>query len=273
MLAVFFAGTSSFSVEAETPAMAVELLQTAGGVEYGMWGVSDSKPAPTLFVLSGTINGTLSNAYYRQCGNQLVERGYMLVSIDIPGHGKQTLEGQPAGLDGWSYRIGKGEDIVAESNERLSKVLDHLIETEVTDPHYIAVCGTSRGGFLAIHFAAYDHRVQCAAGFAPVTNLAALSEFRNEKQHELVLKLSLTNQADRLAGRPVWIMIGDRDDRVGTKSAFGLASRLSAVAREKDIPSQVELHIVSEPQGHTTPKGAPKQAAEWIHRQLIRMEM
>eukprot|EP00913_Durusdinium_trenchii_P028501 g26729.t1 len=253
---------------AAPPEQLVRTFKTPDGVEYGLWGKPTEKPAPTLVVLAGTIEGTLGGRTYRQCGNQLAKQGYLLVSIDIPCHGKQSIPGQPNGLTGWSHRVGKNENIVDENNARLSKVLDHLIRTGVTDPKRIAACGTSRGGFLAIHFAAADKRVKCAAGFAPVTDLAALSEFRTRAGHPLVKKLSLANQAEKLAGRPVWVIIGDRDDRVGTDKAYEFASRVSAAARKKNVPSNVALHILSEPRGHTTPPGGPEMAAKWIDRQL-----
>lgn len=242
--------------------------KTPDGTEYGLWGNVGAQPAPTLFMLAGTIDGTLGSAYFRQCGNELGQLGYLVVSIDLPCHGSQSGEGQPSGLGGWSYRVGNGEDIVEESNARLSAVLDDLIKTRLSDPERIAAAGTSRGGFLAIHFAAHDTRVKCAAGFAAVTDLAALSEFRARQENELVKKLSLINQAEKLAGRPIWIITGDRDERVGTHFAIELASRLSALAKERDIPSNVELHVMSEPRGHTTPRGASDLAADWIHRHL-----
>ncbi len=242
--------------------------ETADGVVYGVWGDAASPPSPTLFILAGTIDGTLESAYFRQCGNELADLGYLLVSIDLPCHGTQVAEGKPSGLGGWSHRVGNDEDIVAEANDRLSKVLDDLIKTGQTDPDRVAAAGTSRGGFIAIHFAAHDSRVKCAAGFAPVTELAALSEFRARQEHPLVAKLGLIRQAEKLAGRPVWIITGDRDERVGTHHAIELASRLSAVAKERDIPSNVELHVMSEPRGHTTPRGASKPAADWISRHL-----
>lgn len=258
-----------YSTSAAEPAnAAVTRLKTTDGVEYGTWGPLAKKPAPTLFLLASTIEGTLEEPYFRQCGNELAELGYLLVSIDLPCHGTQTTEGQPAGLNGWGHRVGNGEDIVAEANVRLSKVLDHLITTGLTDPLQVAAAGTSRGGFLAIHFAAHDPRVKAAAGFAPVTDLAALKEFHATPEHPLVKKLSLKNQAEKLAGRPVWIVIGDVDDRVGTHHAIELASRLSALAKEKKVASNVDLHVISEPRGHTTPTGSSKLAAEWIHRHL-----
>jgi len=171
-------------------------------------------------------------------------------------------------LGGWSYRAAKDEDFVAESNKRLSSVLDHLIKTGVADPERIVSCGTSCGGFLAIHFAAFDKRVKCALGFAPVTDLAELSEFRKTKSHPLVKKLSLAEQADKLAGRPVWIIIGDQDERVGTHAAYEVAQRITEASRKSKLPSQVVLHIMPEPRGHTTPRGASKMAAEWVQTHI-----
>jgi len=242
---------------------------TPGGVEYGWWGKETNGPTPILFVLSGTIEQTLSSAYFRQSGNELEELGYRCVSIDIPCHGKQTVEGESSGLKGWADRAGKGDDFVAESNERLSDVLDHLIDTGVADPEKIAICGTSRGGFLAIHFAAHDSRVKAAAGFAPVTDPAALGEFTNVQDHPMVKQLSLVNQADNLAGRPVWIVIGDQDERVSTAAAIEVAASITAASRAQQVDSKVELRVMPEPGGHKTPVGSASAAAEWIHRQIF----
>lgn len=268
VVALLVLSLSSVTVAADPIDKVVVHKTTSDGVDYGVWGDLVGKPAPTLFILASTIDDTLGSAYFRQCGNELAELGYILVSIDLPCHGTQTTESQPAGLSGWSHRVGNDEDIVAEANGRLSNVLDDLIKTGLTDPTRVAAAGTSRGGFLAIHFAAHDLRVKAAAGFAPVTSLAALREFSARPDHPLVAKLSLINQAEKLAGRPVWIITGDRDERVGTHHAIELASRLSSLAKERDIPSNVELHVMSEPRGHTTPRGASSMAAAWIHRQL-----
>lgn len=147
-------------------------------------------------------------------------------------------------------------------------MLDHLIQSGIADAKRIAACGTSRGGFLAIHFAAHDGRVKCAAGFAPVTDLAALREFRAIADSSFVRALSLETQAKQLAGRPVWIVIGDQDERVGTDLAINFARKLTAASREQKLDSRVELHVLPEPRGHTTPPGSPQQAASWILSQF-----
>lgn len=244
--------------DAATRRESVQRLTTNDGVEFGMWGRIDETAQPTLIVLSGTIDATLTSPYFRQCGNQLArDSGWLCVSIDLPCHGTQQREGE-SGLASWRTRVEGGEDFVKEFNQRMSGVLDFLVEHGYTDPKQVAACGTSRGGFLALHFAASDAGVGCAAGFAPVTDLAMLSEFQGAEGHPLTKQLSLVNQADKLAGRRVWIGIGDQDQRVSTDAAIHLARQLT-IAK-----SEVELHVFPEPRGHTTPKGAPEMVARWI---------
>ena len=237
----------------------LQTLKTTEGVEFGIWGRIGNTLQPTLIVLASTVEDTLSDPYFRQCGNQLAgESGWLCVSIDLPCHGSRRRDGEPGGLTGWSSRVENGEDFVKAFNRRLSRVLDYLILHGYSDPKRLAACGTSRGGFLAVHFAAADKRVGCVAAFAPVTDLAKLREFKGIEDNALTQKLSLANHAVRLDKRSVWIVIGDQDQRVSTDAAIGLARQLTAAK------CVVVLHVMPEPRGHTTPKGAPAMAARWI---------
>jgi len=49
------------------------------------------------------------------------------VTINLPGHGVERREGEPAGLSSWRYRLEKEDDFVAYFVPRASRVLDHLI--------------------------------------------------------------------------------------------------------------------------------------------------
>lgn len=248
----------------------VQILTTKTGVRFGVWPTIPKQPAPTLFVLAGSIEGTLGDAYYRQSGNNLSRLGYLCVSVDLPCHGREQRSDEPHGLAGWRYRCDRDQDVIADSNQRLRSVLDHLIEARLTDAERVAACGTSRGGFAALHFAAADPRVKCVAAFAPVTDLGALTEFRGAEQHPLVLRLALERRADDLAGRALWLVIGDRDDRVGTDHVIRFARSVTAASLTNRREALVELHVVPEPQGHTTPAGAAAQAAHWIEQQVRR---
>lgn len=243
-------------------------MKTKTGVEFGLWGTESDQPAPTLFILANSIEGTLGSDYFRQSGNELAKLGYLCVAIDIPGHGAEHRSDEPEGIAGWRVRTNAGENFVAETNRRLSEVLDYLIAEGRTDPNKVAVCGTSRGGFLALHFTASEARVKCVAAYAPVTDLIVLREFHGAEDDALVASLSVAKQASKLASRALWITIGDRDDRVGTDSAIALARGVTASALAQGLPGEVEFHVIAEPKGHTLPAGAAERAAEWIFRQI-----
>jgi pimeloyl-ACP methyl ester carboxylesterase len=243
-------------------------LETASGVRFGIWPGLPQRPAPTLFVFAGTIAETLGQDYNRQSANSLSPKGYMCVAVDLPCHGKQRRPGEPDGLSGWRYRCDLDEDFIAELNGRLRAVLDHLIERKLTDPERVAACGTSRGGFAALHFAAVEPRVKCVAAFAPVTDLTRLAEFKGAEPNPLVQHLSVERRAGDLSGRAVWLVIGDRDERVSTDSTVRLARQITAEALQRKREALVDLHVIAEPRGHTTPAGSADQAAGWIDRQL-----
>jgi len=255
-------------VSANEEEKSVQTYKTSAGIRFGVWGDLPSKPAPTLIILASTIEDTLGSPYYRQCGNELNEQGYLLVSVDLPCHGEELRPGEPEGLAGWPVRCKQGDNFVDDNNRRLSAVLDHLISKGFTDTEKIAVCGTSRGGYLALQFAAHDMRVKAVAAFAPVTDLTALREFKGFEENPLVQSLALVKQADQFAGRPVWIIIGDQDQRVGTEHAIELARAITKVSLANEVNSQVELHVIAEPRGHTVPPGTSKLSSEWFLRHL-----
>jgi dienelactone hydrolase len=251
----------------------VTTTSTADGVEFARLGAAPARPAPTLIILSGVAHDTLAKPSFLQAGRTLAPKGYLCVSIDLPCHGTQETKGKK-GLSGWGVRAAANDDFVAEFNVRMSKVLDHLIAQGWSDPNKIAVCGTSRGGFLAMRFAAHDKRVKCAAGYSPVTDLRKLSEFRNAASIPGVDAMSLQSHVSALVGKPIFIVIGDRDDRVSTDAAVAFARALSEAAIKANVPSGVELHVVSEPRAnHTTPSGADKWSARWIYRVLEGREL
>jgi len=246
----------------------VQILNPPDLPSIGLWGTQVHYPAPTLLVFSATIDESLDNPYFRQCGNALAEQGYLLVSLDLPGHGIDQRKGEPGGLGAWRVRSDQDEDFVAPFTANVTKVLDYLIESGYTDPDRIAACGTSRGGFIALQCAAADPRIKATAAFAPVTDLMALREFSGASNIDHVANLSLLSRAESLAGRSLWIAIGDRDDRVSTDATVAFARQVTNVSLAREKPADVTLIVQPEPKGHTTPKGAPEEAAKWIAERL-----
>ena len=153
--------------------------QTESGVRFGLLRAERARSSPVLLNFSSTLEDSLANPDFSKASQILASRGIVGVSLDLPCHGRERRSGEPEnGLAGWRVRLERGENIIDDLVLRASTVLDVLIGKDVADPKRIAVCGTSRGGFSALHFAAADERVGSVAAFAPVTDLLALSEFR-----------------------------------------------------------------------------------------------
>jgi dienelactone hydrolase len=247
------------------------ILKTPGGVRFGLWGKKPAKPAPTLFVFAAGLEDMAKESIYTDVGRILAKRGFLYVGLDAPSHGSDVRPDEPAGLRGWRWRLENGDALVPPFAKRASEVLDYLVKEGYADADRIAACGTSRGGFLAYHFAAAEARVKAVAGFSPVTNLLALSEFAGLEKHEATRALNLNHQADKLAGRGVWVSIGNNDERVNTDDAIAFARKVTAAAVVKQKgraqPIPVEL-IVGAAAGHTIVLRAHEQAADWIARQL-----
>jgi len=250
-----------------TPA-GIQLYETKTGVRYGIWSRPAKPSAPTLILIANSIEETLGSTHFRQAGNFLAPEGWLCVAIDLPAHGPDIQPGQRSGLAGWRERIDRGDTLVPAVTARLSQVLDELIASGLADPQRIAAAGTSRGGFIALHFAAADARVRAVAAYAPVTDLAALTEFKGTETNPLVVSLALRTRISALAGRALWITIGDRDLRVGTDLAIQFARQVTAASLEQGQPARVELHVLAEPRGHSLPVGTAENSAVWLRKQF-----
>jgi dienelactone hydrolase len=249
----------------------LNILKTPAGIRFGIWGEKPSAPAPLLMVFATSLEAMTTAPVYSEVGRHLAQHGFISVTIDPPCHGADARAGEPGELQGWRARVEKGGDLIGEFNLRARSVLDHLIREGYADPNQIAACGNSRGGFLAYHFAAAEPRIKAVAGFSPVTNLPALREFEGMAQHEGTKKLALVEQATRLADRPVWLSIGNHDERVSTDDAITFARRVTAAHQarpeSKDLPSRVTL-IVGPSRGHSMIDNAHRLAADWFLRQF-----
>src|SRR5438105_2232789 len=80
-------------------------------------------------------------------------QGYYAVPADPLG-GQNVIELMP------DIMCCEGEDFVGDTVRRSIAVLDYLVAQRYTDPARVAAFGTSRGAFMAFHFAAVDRRVR-----------------------------------------------------------------------------------------------------------------
>jgi dienelactone hydrolase len=238
-------GAMTAVADDEPPLPPIRILKTATGVPLAILGDKPPAPAPTLFVFASEMHATLTNEDGGKLGHLLSRKGFLCVSLDLPCHGADVRSGEtPSDLRGWRTRLEQGENFVSEFTKKVSAVLDYLIAEKYTDPNSVGVAGTSRGGFLALHCAAAEPRVKYVVGFAPVTHLPALSEFAGAETNEQVLALSVRRFAGKLVGRPIWMVIGNSDVRVGTEHCIALLQELVKQSAATVTPVPVELHLV-----------------------------
>ena len=248
------------------------LHRTSTGVPYGIIGheLASRSPAPTLFIFANTLDAMQKELVYTEVARLLAPEGWISVILEPPCHGEDARDDEPKQLDGWRYRVENGQPFLDAFNARATTVLDELIQQKLTDPDRVAACGTSRGGFVAYHFAAAEPRIKAVAGISPVTRLTALREFSTTTQPGKVEPLNAINLAPKLAGKAVWLSIGNNDARVSTDDAIAFTRAVVAASARADSPNAlipVDL-IVARSSGHSKIDQAHELLAKWLQEQL-----
>ena len=245
----------------------LRMLETPSGIRFGLLGEKPSLPAPTLIVAGSDLESSLTDPAINGVGLSLKEKGILCIALDVPCHGAAQRKGERFGLDGWRDRLEQNENFVAAFTEDVSSVLDHLIEAGHCDPSRIAMAGTSRGGFMGFHAMAVDERIRWGAAFAPLVELPVLEELRGLEDHELTRRLALTGIAGKFAGRPIWICIGNNDERVGVDRVIAFTRKVVGSSLGQSKPAAIEIHVMPS-EGHYTHDTAHEEAAIWLSDKL-----
>lgn len=242
------------------------MMVTPCGVSFGSLGEPGRVSAPSIIVVGSDLEYSLTNDEINEVGRLLGPRKVASFALDVPCHGADIRSGEPDGLLGWRSRLERGEDFVASFSRRVSAVIDFLVAEGYSSR--IAIAGTSRGGFMGLHAMANDARISCCVAFAPVTELTVLSEFKGLEENTLTRSIALNHIAARLAGRPLWMCIGNNDTRVGTDHLVDFSRKLVAASILRNLPAPVELHIM-QTEGHRIHDSAHEEAAAWLTRHLF----
>ena len=104
-----------------------------------------------------------------------------------------------------------------------------------------------------------------------MTNLLALREFKGVEPR-LVQDLNVANLSQKLGTRPLWLSIGDKDERVSTADCTNTARQLKGTALRRQAGKQatpVEI-VIAPVDGHRAIPHAYKLAAQFILQQMLR---
>ena len=189
------------------------------GLITARWGrPEDEKPTKDRMLLcsfAADRTTSLEVVPYGLAAEVFLQQGHQVLSIDLPNHGGQ-INDYGEGIIGFRNTFVAGIDPFELFVAQGKTVIDSCIARGMATAGQIAVCGTSRGGYMALRLLAADTRIGAGAGFAPVTDWRELKEFRQEKDLQSLASQRLSCYAGSLATRPVFMAIGNHDERVNT---------------------------------------------------------
>ena len=205
--------------------------------------------APLLLTLGMSRASALGEAPHDIPARQFVAAGGRALSFDLPNHGDR-LDAFGSGIEGFAAACVAGDDPFVRFVADAQAVLTACVESGLASSDQIVACGVSRAAYCALRLAAADRRVAAVAGLAPVTDWRGLREFAYCAERLEVAALAIDRWAADLAGRPIFLAIGNADGRVGTQHCARLALRLYEEESARQlVASSVECHLVPS-EGH-----------------------
>jgi dienelactone hydrolase len=181
---------------------------------------------------------------------RFLAQGYRVLGFDLPNFGSRMDE-YGKGITGLGKAFVNGGDPFSAFVEDTVAVIDTCVEHNWAIPGRIAICGTSRGAYFALRAMAADPRIGAGAGFAPVTDWRDLTEFREYRHRTDIAALRLACFARQLAGRTVFLCIGNHDERVSTVSCCRFFLSLSEANQSQGNDGTSVDFFCAPEEGHT----------------------
>lgn len=204
-----------------------------------------------LLTFSTDRQTSLTAEPYCGPGYQFLRAGHRVASFDLPAHGDR-VDARGRGIDGLRERFLAGADPFVLFCGDGSAVIDELLRREWAVADRIAVVGVSRAGYCALRLLAADRRIAGGAGLAPVTDWRVLSEFATCRDRADVAQLALDHFAKPLAGRPLYLAMGNRDQRVGTDALLRFGMHLAQAEEVAQLEfARFKLVIADDSPRHT----------------------
>lgn len=211
-------------------------------------GVAASPPADQLSsdpLLLVSIGGPATHLLppNDQPAKHFWKHGHRVVSFDY--------EGMPWDLNAFRDILLGGATPIDSFIADAQAVIQHCIDHKWATPDRIVISGISRFAYLAFRLMATDPRLNVGAGFAPMTDWRDLSEFHSAIARREIVDLQLSRFADQLAGKRIFLCIGNHDERVNTLHCCQFFLDLCEANQKRGFgTSQVDF-LVTPDAGHT----------------------
>ncbi len=246
--------------------LAAARLDTLSG-PFTYWLHPAQKEASALFLtFSSTRQASFHEEPYDIPARIFAAAGHSVASFDLPNHGEQVNAfGQ--GIDGLCAAFCTGADPFAQFVGQGRALIDDCLAQGIGRGGIFA-CGVSRAGYCALRLAAADERIDGVAGLAPVVDWRNLREFAAVREQPDVALLALDHWADALAGRAIFLAIGNYDQRVSSAACVRFGLRLAEIEEARVMAqSRMQLHVVPA-DGHSLGVEWRKAGTEFLLAQI-----
>jgi len=225
-------------------------------------------PPALLLTVCSTRQASFYEEPYAIPARRFAAAGHAVVSVDLPNHGEQ-VNAFGEGIRGMCAAVCAGADPFGQFVTQGQAVIAACLAQGVGGGGVFA-CGVSRAGYCALRLAAADPCIRGVAGLAPVTDWRVLDEFAAVRHHSAVAALALEHYADPLAGRAVFLAIGNHDRRVSSAACLRFGLRLLELeAATNTAASTIELHLVAAA-GHALGAEWRTAGADFLLRHIAR---
>lgn len=156
----------------DPPIETVEVSFQGHSLTGYFWKADDSdQPRPTLIVVGGIE--TFAEDCYFMIGNSGPERGYNMLTVDLPGQGLTPDEGLTFG---------------AKMEYPIKVVVDYALGRPEIDANHLAVFGFSWGGHVVFKGAQHDKRIKAMIANPPMPNVfrSVLAQQQGHNRHDPV---------------------------------------------------------------------------------------
>ena len=246
--------------------LAAECLETPSGPLTYWLHPAQKEVSALLLTFSTTRQASFHEEPYDIPARIFAEAGHSVASFDLPNHGEQVNAfGQ--GIDGLCAAFYAGADPFAQFIAQ-GKALIDLCLAQGIGRGGIFACGVSRAGHCALRLAAADTRIAGVAGLGPVSDWRHLREFALVREQPNLALLALDQWADALAGRAVFLAIGNSDGRVSSAACVRFGLRLAEIEEARQMTnSLLQLHVVAA-DGHSLGVDWRTAGAEFLLAQV-----
>ncbi|GAB4186446.1 MAG: hypothetical protein Tsb0015_04230 [Simkaniaceae bacterium] len=225
-------------------------------------------PLPGIVYLALSKEESLLTPPFNRPALKLKDAPLRLFSVTLPFHGN-GLDPVKA-IPKWAEEFQEGKDILEPFLREASHSLKFLLrEGFVTK---LGAIGLSRGALIAAHLAAKIPDISHIVGFAPLTQLSAVSDFSPIRTSYLVKQYDMENLIPSIYNRSIRFYIGNYDRRVGTEKAFAFIHSLAKYAydqRLRSVPIELYIRPSIGYQGHGTGEHTFDEGTEWLKEQLL----